>query len=253
MFDFARNSRRALLTVSLTLVIVLMTFTLAYAAFFSINTDDGLIDPNWPAAPFMTDPAGDAASIGNDIINFWFGSDGNPPSEFYFRADLAPAVPPGNPSAGDGGMGPLVFLIAKLDCDNNGSFVDDVDMWVVFNAYKGETISANGSLSLMDQMPNTYGEFIGTTAFEWKTSTSGINLDWGPCTSSSQINVMLTTVDGIFTDLDTTTPKGYNVPTAITLQHLDGAAVVQPGAALALAGILGLVGLAVVRSARRKA
>jgi hypothetical protein len=210
MFNFTRNLKHVWVAIALTLIIVLMTFTIAYAAFISINTNDGLVDSNWPATPFLTDPTGDAAP-GEDIQNFWVGTDANPPTVYFFRAQLATWMPTTS----------NYFLETRLDCNNNGSFFDSADVVVDYSPMADLTDVLNGTFANEDTQPNTFGEVTNATGvYEWKAATSGPNVNWGQCKSGSHINVMLATVDPTFIDVDTTSSRGFNVPTAVTLRDL---------------------------------
>lgn len=228
MFDLVRKSKRILLSLALSVLVVLTTFTIAYAAFISINTNDGAVDVNWPATPFRNDAAGDA-SAGYDIINFWVGTDANPPTQYFFRADLDAAMSGTNP-----------FLEARLDCNNNGNFEEAVDVWVDYIPATDDTQVWAGDLSVDHVQPASYGEATSTTGvYEWKAATSGGSVSWSACLSGTP-SIILVTIDDT-TVVDDTVARNIDVTTAVTMQRLNA---VAPSRALVLGGLMSLLLLA---------
>jgi hypothetical protein len=229
---------RVLLGVSLLMITVM---GIAHAAFFTINTNDGIDQTGLPTA-FRVDPSGDPANY--DILNFWAVSDANPPTEFYFRAELDGALPSG------------AYLEARLDCNNNGIFTESVDVLVDYQPFDTTTPDSiyywNGDWSTYGDDYNTiYGEPTATTgAYEWRAPTSGIgNVVWTDCLSG-QINVQLATVEPFGTDQDTTVSRGFDVPTAVTLQQITPSShgTIFP----LIMGLLALVGVTAYLMRRRR-
>lgn len=194
-------------------VILLMITVLgiAHAGFFTVNTNDGIDQVGLPTA-FLTDPASDVAS-NYDILNFWVFSDANPPTEFYFRAELSAYLPIES------------YLEARLDCNNNSNFDDPADVLVTYlpvSAGESDAVyPVSGDWGNTDTYLAIYGEPTSTTgAYEWRSPVGGGTVDWSACLSG-QINVQLATVEGSgFTDVDVTASRGFDVPTAVTLQQI---------------------------------
>lgn len=231
MFDLARKSKRILLSLALSVLVILTTFTIAYAAFISIDTNDGGVDTNWPAAPFRNDDSGDA-STGYDIIDFWVGTDANPPTQYFFRADLDAAMSGTNP-----------FLEARLDCNNNGIFDEAVDVLVDYVPGADETwVYAGNDINISHPQPATSGEETATAGvYEWKASTSGGPVSWTACLSGTP-SIMLVTMEDD-TDMDTTEARRIDVVTAVTFQRFDGVSTSRSFLAVTLVSVLLLGGV----------
>ena len=239
MSNLVRKPKHILLSLLLSLLIGLMTYTVAYAVFISIITDDGLLDGGWPVDPFPVVAVG-GEDPGYNIQAFWVGTNADPPTEYYFRADLDAAMPAGG------------FLEARLDCNGDGDFVDAVDVLVDYQPDVDGTVVLDGTETNIDSQPDEYGEATDTDfVYEWKASTSGINVNWSACLANP-VSIMLATMDSTLTPRDTTSAWGINVPTAVTFQRFDGVSTNRSFLAVTLVSLLFLAGLVVVSSIRPK-
>ena len=154
-FLFGKNKIYSL-SIILAAVFILSTVSVAFAAFFIINTNDGSIDPNWTPLPFRDDPTGE--TIPNyDIDQVWFGTNASSPSEFYFRMDLVSTIPLDGSS-----------IEARLDCDGNGNFNDPMDVTVAYypDFDMVEAFQANVGFP-SDLYDPSYGEVLSGGNYEW--------------------------------------------------------------------------------------
>jgi hypothetical protein len=199
---------------------VLLTWLLAGAALagsnaITINTNDGLDDPNWTETPFRHDPAGDAGS-GYDIRSFWVGADAYPPNTFFFRAELNAALPVEG------------YVEARLDCNLNGEYFDSSDISVIYVPFSSSIDDAvyvtQGDFNGMDFYRPEHGEATSTTgAYEWKAPATGTNTDWTSCLGE-QVSVILVTVSyPASRDEDLTEARIFGAPTAVDLVDLRAA------------------------------
>ena len=236
-----RNHRKYVTSIVASLVIALISASVACAAFISINTNDGLNDSNWPTTPTITDPNEGSINDNYDILNFWVGTDAATPGMFYFRAELA-GILPSCPGCGD-------FLEARLDCDNDGDFFEAADILVEYIPENDGVYVYNGDISTYDtESLSVKGEKTSTNAYEWRAPTTGGNVNWTTCRTATTISVMLATVKQDLTDQDVTTSRGYNVPTVITLHHFDSASTNTNHVVMVSAGILFVVGFVLANS-----
>ncbi len=235
------NSINRVSKVSLGVSLLMITVLgIAQAAFFTVNTNDGIDQTGLPTA-FLVDPASDAAA-NYDILNFWAFSDANPPTEFYFRAEL------------DGYLPIESYLEARLDCNNNGNFTDAADVLVTYLPVStGESDAVypvSGDWSNWDTYLTIYGEPTSTTgAYEWRSPVGGGTVDWSACLSG-QINIQLATADTFGTEMDVTASRGFDVPTAVTLQQITSSShgTIFP----LIMGLLALVGVTAYLMRRRR-
>lgn len=135
----------------------------------TINTDDGAIDGNWPSAPIVTDPAGDA-DLPGDILRAWMVIDPDLPGRFYFRVETA--------AAGD------ARVLVELDCDQDGSFTGSHDVYVVYDSFDDEIEVGQGTRDLAYMAsPSAFGERVGEN-FEWMADVRAAaenDVEWGYC------------------------------------------------------------------------
>ncbi|MBN1538110.1 MAG: hypothetical protein JW908_15340 [Anaerolineales bacterium] len=211
-----RKSNKLFLSTVIGMLIVILSVTVAYAAFITIDTTDGVVDGDWSTTAFLSDPADDADDT-YDILNFWVSTNGSSPTEFAFKVELDNWM---TTSGND-------FLEARLDCNHDGDFIDTEDLYIDYAPISDEVMvfeapGTGDSYSL----GSTYGEATATNyVYEWKSTTSTGSVDWATClANSTNINVMLATVtfSGDFIDKDITGIGGYNQSTAITLQNFSG-------------------------------
>lgn len=164
-----KNLWRIIIPIFVMLLLGVMTL---YAGFITIDTDDGVVDDNWPVDPFITDPTGDAVS-GHDIVSAWVGSDDIIPNEYYFRLQREGI------EIDDNG-----HFIAELDCNNNGSFDDDVDKRIIYVASADSLYFIPGQPTTAPTtptpvyMPDTYGEVTDSGDIEWRVDTEELG---SPC------------------------------------------------------------------------
>lgn len=157
----------ALAVVGLTAVIV------HGGAILTVDTDDGLLDTSWPAAPDVADPLGDTTfQDWTDITAAWFGFDAPAPATYFFRIQV------GTGPVGDGGTAHV-----ELDCDGDGSFAGEaidkkIHYWVGYDhpddglaAVWVTTPSGIHIVSYSDE----YGEVLGTD-YELRADASDLGL-----------------------------------------------------------------------------
>ena len=114
---------------TVTIILTLISFTIAYAAHTTINTDNGLVDTNWSNVSVHSNDGDDIADNNYDIDQAWIANEANNSGDFYFRVNLV-----------GGGQLPHNYssFEARLDCNQNGSFSDSIDV-VVYYAIDGTT------------------------------------------------------------------------------------------------------------------
>ena len=208
-----------------TFIAILATVSIAYAAHTTIDTNNGVVDANWSNVPVLQTDGDDIGNDNYDINQVWVANESDN-SAFYFRASLI-------------GSGQLPndysSFEARLDCDQNGNYLDSVDV-IVYYAINGaveELVECQGDeYDQCDYNPepnnsdtNTalFGEEIAGPPYnyEWRAYPSDGTTDWSQC--FGQINVQFASLNNGFVVQDSTVMRAYNVPTAIQLSGLTAA------------------------------
>jgi hypothetical protein len=195
-----------------------------------INTNDGLVDPNWGAPMFSA-----SSPITNDDLDIKQAWMRNNDSNLFFHIEtwVAPAVPAG------------FAAVAVLDCNSNGSDTDSVDRKIVYNPNTQEYLEIyDGSNIWMGTICNSdancdEGERVSSSNghLEWKYPYStdpnfptdcknDIKIAWATVNAANKVAYMVTPY------------FGYDVPTTIELEKLQavsGSQLSKP--LLALLGI----------------
>ncbi len=225
----------------LALVVALALPITVWAVFVSINTDDGVIDPDWTAVPIFQSSPNDAgipdaydikeAQVARESDNsFW-----------YFRVVLYGQLPLDN----------LTSVEGRISCDGDATFTSAADKIVLY--YHANPPDNDNSIECQaDDYPlcSTNGEFQGadfgeevavgdgTYSYEWKADIADVGgIDWSAC--DGQEMIQFTVADETGSTYDTTGTRGFDVPTAVDLNHIGAAPT-------SMAGLITLLGLSLV-------
>lgn len=203
-----RNLHKRHLAVILGLLWFSVGGALASAGWATINTDDGLVDPNWDA-PDYTDPCTFTSRQVDEIKNAWVRWDG---TAIYFRIETC-AGPPLTPKSGSGLLTKSMRAVAAIDCNNNGNFQEEADRLVVYYDNTGpnpdQVWLLTGTKDPVVQLPTTaYSEEVPSsspTSIEWQMPVQYI---YPACrASTAALQVGLATVEiyqGSSTTIDQT-------------------------------------------------
>lgn len=177
-----------------------ITAVIAYAAINPVDTNDGALDAEWGTPHISADPNEVTFLDSVDINNAWIATDTSTPTEFYFRIETYAAT------------AALRNFRAELDCDNDGNFAEAVDRIVFVDGGASQVVVVNdGTGTLITSYANTFSEIVATNNIEWRATAT----DLGTCPSGT-IGVTFSTYNGA-AQLDTTSVRGYNTPTAVFL------------------------------------
>lgn len=207
------------------LLCMLMLPVVVLAAFISVNTDDGIIDPDWASVTtFFTDPSNDALPDEYEIKQAWIARESDS-SMYYFRVILYGQLPLDNISG----------IEARLDCNNNDIFTDAGDKIIVYYhsnpATNDDVIECSGDEYPACAGPNSeplkgsdFGEEIavgdGTYSYEWRADTTEVGgMDWSMCDGVIPAHFITTWPD--LTPIDATDIRGFDVPTAVDLARFE--------------------------------
>lgn len=241
---FLQHRRIALL---LAVSLLASLTTVALAANIDINTNDGVLDIDWPAAAFVTDPLGDSAGPNVDIFAARVGVNHlayPSPPDIAFRVDVNGQFP-----NTDG-----YFIRALLDCNRDGAmigagdvtvFVDPVDDWIMV---QDGALHQDFYAAATDKAEVIVIVHPGWYVYEFKAPMGGGNVNWSQCELGS-IDIGFDTFDGSAA-IDTTVFRGFNVPTVVAVTEVKASPSRSeiPTPALAATVLLsGLVGLVVSR------
>jgi len=229
----------------------------AWAAFASINTDDGAIDPAWAGiAVFRASPDDPGVSNDRDIKQAKVTREADN-SFWYFQVILYGQLPLDN----------LTSVEARISCNGDDDFTDSEDKIVLY--YHADPPDNDNSIECAgndypscstdgETQGSDFGEEVavgdGTYAYEWKADISDAGgIDWSTC--NGQERIQFTVADETGATYDTTEIRGFDAPTAVDVQRLtarSGAPDIIAVGALALCGLLGLAATsAVLRRERR--
>jgi hypothetical protein len=229
------TSRKMLSALALAVLLSLVLFSTALAISRAINTNDGVVDPDWSAIPFTSDTVGDGPGAG-DIVNVWVSSN-TPTSELAFRMQV------------NAMLSQSYMIYARVDCDGDGlTYNDPDDRTVFYHPQTDAMYEASGDGVLLDVVHRDYGESISlNTNFEWKVvlNDNGF-VGWSACASQPYVLFEITNFLG--TVVDDTVARAFDVPTAVTVkqiearpqQHPLGAFLLLIGGVFAGAGVLAL-------------
>lgn len=188
-----RRSWRGLILGGVALLVAAIA-PVAFAAWTTINTDDGQVDPSW-GSPDYTDACTFTSRQVDEIKSAWIRWDG---TALYFRMDTC-ATPPLTTA----GPGHKMRAIAAIDCNKNGSFQDPDsggtygDRLVAYYDDADAVWLLTGSGTAVYQLPNaTYAEEVPTaspTSIEWRMPIQYI---YPACRGSiDALQVVLATVE----------------------------------------------------------
>lgn len=199
---------------SIFLLLVTLIFSSAVMAqSFSIDPNDGQVDPAWDTVPaillddYLYDEDGNGEQYG-DIVNAWFINDPSDPLRLYFRVD---------------GYEIVDFVSFKLDCDGDEKFESEVDREIVFFGFEDDGTS--GEVEVEIKYPDEYldanddADFLDSFLFG---DSEFIVLDED--TNFQSIEAVLTfapTDDYILSDL---LPSGYQVGDSLSKSFGDSLA-----------------------------
>lgn len=223
------------LAIIFVLSLSLLTFGVALAANFTINASDGVVDSQWTGqTPIVTGDLDGGVSAGYDIDSAWIATFSNPPAEIVsFRVLME------GPIAND------AVIYGEISCDNDDNFLETVDRAVIYDV-EADLISIEDGMgnSILAPGNASFGEVVG----------SSLNAEWyNPAAPATAFDGCFGTVRVRFSvlgiDTDSTTPRSYNMPTAIEVQRISASSPLS----LAVVAIgLGIVGLAAFALLRRR-
>ncbi len=231
------NSLQRCILICLTLVLFIPVT--AYAAFYEINTNDGIVDADWSSVTVFNNDGADGGIDDNyDIDQTWITSSSDK-QYLYFRASLV----------GTGRLpGDSVSSFeVRFDCNDDTNF----DMVVFYNTYWDDAVECPSSAywicanATSDWNRDVYGEEISGTPYNYEWMVDTVNgdgedsdVDWTGCLANPDI--WFITTNSIGNIADTTTAREFNLATAITLQ--DFSANQQNDRFIQMAIYLALVG-----------
>lgn len=223
-------TRRVALAAALSLFAALLLVSTALAGFYNISVSDNSV-ADWAGVSVLHDDGVDSEIDPQyDILQTYMARDAAL-TALFFRITMAAE-----------GLGESL-VVASLDCNNNGSYFDGADIYVLYDpadAVTGFVEVGNGNGTSFVDLPDS-GQVVvnGTDVdYEWRGTVTGTPLESSPCRNAGTINVIME-ASGEFTDL--TDPAPWNVPTAVELQTLAARPQVAPLAVAALFGLAGLL------------
>jgi hypothetical protein len=218
-----------LLTIILACVAGLaMSFSLVYALMVTINTNDGIVDPNWASGNHVvSDPQNDwvdtPGTPTEDIKNAWIANDAN---YLTFRIDTY-----GSPATGAGTQ-----IVAILDCSvpPNGNYSDTVDRKIVYRPNQttapspclneGDPPNPDGCAFIVNGQNSDLGalavgryERINNT-MEWQVHKT--NAPLGDCETLNPLPIAFsltstTASGGTYPQYDNTDWVNWSIPTSV--------------------------------------
>lgn len=233
------TSRKMLSALALALLLAITIAGTALAIDRAINTNDGVVDPDWQSIPFASDPVGDGPGAG-DIVNVWVSSN-SATSELAFRLQV------------NAMLSQSYMIFARVDCDGDGLTYNDPDDRTVFYHPQSDAMyEASGDGNSLDPLHRDYGESISlNTNFEWKVvlSDSGY-VGWSSCASQPYVLFEITNFLGNV--VDDTVARAFDVPTAVTLEQMQARPQQHPLVAFLplVGGVFAGAGVLVLRRRR---
>lgn len=214
------NAKRRLPEILLISLTVALLATTAIYAVATINTNDGSVDANWAIEPvFDDDPDADGNEYA-EIDKVWI-TNNSEKSIFYFRVDTLMAA--GNEEV----------MIARLDCNRNGSFTDAVDVAVIGDGYPDLSYECQGNTYDVTCWGDNRDENNGNDAFEEIVRGSGEytyefygdvagTVDWSACTGEIDVQFVAAKYNEFSVEDDLTTKKTYGGPSAVQISGFAG-------------------------------
>ncbi len=203
------------------------------------------VDSDW-GAPLMDSGTG-SVDPNYDIDDGWVGNEADN-SFMYFRVSLAPGSQ--LPSDYD-------TLEARLDCDQNGSYTDVVDVVVRYSLDDfllppEELWECQGNdpyCFFPEDNGDTYGEVIlgSPNNYEWRADTAGGvgNVDWTACFGG--INVQFASINSSGQQQDATLWEGFSTPNTVTMSNFASRIPLLGSAIAIVVSVVALSGLVVLQ------
>lgn len=234
---FLRMPRiRYLTTVTaIALLAAMLTATAVYAAFYDIDTNDGVVTDWGSIGIFQTDPLGDVATARNDAINTWLAegpTDTTKGRELYFRLQVA-----ASPALADN-----YAAVAQVSCDDPNSFETDQDRAVFYIPNCTGAGAERVGVMLGDQSGSAVGvgpdrgQRVGDQ-LEWGATIADIESAdpaWPDIDCSGTIWIRFLTADAsgqctfpytgdavVYDRVDGRQHTGVNVPTVVEMRQID--------------------------------
>ena len=231
--------------VILSLSVALMLPSTASAVFASINTDDGVIDPQWAnVSVFLTSPNDGGVPDSQDIKQAKVTRESDN-SYWYFQVILYGQLPQDNATS----------IEARVSCDGNATFTGAEDKYVLYYHADPSTndnviecegndypTCSNGEMLKGSDFGEEVAVGDGTYAYEWKTDIANPGgISWATCNGQETLQFAVAGTDG--TTYDSTGTRQFDVPTAVQTRQLaarSSAANAMPGVAIVLGAVAGL-------------
>ena len=244
MKHFHRHKTRLPIILFMLGLIFFSAGTIAFAAIYNIDTDDGSIS-EWAAQGipvFQTDAVGDVQNGGtanDDIVQTWVAT-GNGGNTLYFLMQLnaAPALNANNNRT----------AVASIDCDNDGVDEEPEDRLIVYYPGNDWLVIAQGDQSFYTWGSANQGQRADPPDdeyIEWSVDLSQLPPDSQTpgVDCRNQIGIRFGTADSSTNPtsvLDDTSPlRVWNSPTAINLKDIQA----RHNATLTAAALIALLGL----------
>jgi hypothetical protein len=239
-------ARHFALSIAISLVMMLISATIAFATLYNVNTNDGNVN-EWQSQGipgFQTDPAGDTINGGGsteDIIETRVASGNDNTLYFLLKTAAAPAV-----------NAPGYIAVASIDCNHNGIDQEFDDRLIVYMPHLGSPVGPErvmvytGDQSMFFALGPEAGQQVGEY-IEW-----GVPIDQLPPDDNSpavdcrnQVGIRFGTADSNpdpNVEFDSTALQGWGVPNTIHLQEIKA----QPSAGLIGAALLAMTGFGIL-------
>lgn len=202
---------RRWLAILAALVGLLVAYSVVSAAMITIETNDGLVDPNWAANPYtqlaIDHPRNTAISETVDIKNAWFAND----STFITFRIQTYAGPLASPDK---------VAVGILDCNLDNDADDSVDRKIVFNPNNDTYVIYRGNGEFLSSIDVTRSERIADSV-EFKVMWT--NMDPACHTTNpnhTKLAFAIAASGGAV--LDQAGFYDWNVPTSVTLKEFSG-------------------------------
>ncbi len=231
-----KNIRRI---ITIWLILVFFIPITAYAAFYAIDTNDGLVDSDWSSVNVFNNDGNDYANDNFDIDQTWITSSSD--KQFlYFRVSLV--------GSGQLPLDSYSSFEVRFDCNDDSNF----DIVVFYSRYWDDAVECPSSgywecndATTSDWNGHSFAELIPGSPYnyEWMVDTvngdgDATNVNWTGCLTNPDIWFLSTDNTGAI--VDTTVSRAYNLTTAVTLQ--DFTANQQKGKTIHAAIYMALMG-----------
>ena len=206
-------------------MLVLLLPTMAGAGFATIDTDDGVVDPDWASVPTFQVSTNDTEIDDNyDIKETKLTSEADG-SFWYFQMTLYGQLPLDN----------VTSLEARISCNGDAAFDHAEDKIILYYhadpATNDNAIECEGSdyplCSSGELQGSDFGEESavgdGSYSYEWKADlTDEGSIDWSTCDGTETVQFAVADEDG--NTYDSTTASEFNAPSAVQLDQIRGTA-----------------------------